>query len=207
MNNLDFLEIGTSDFNTCIQTCSDDAFGISVEPLKYYLDRLPNKRNVIKVNAAISKDDETGSIDVYYIPSDVINANNLQEWFRGCNSVGGYHPLHIKHNVTHLVKTEKVDLISISHLLTKHNVVGIKLLKIDTEGYDCYILQSLIKYLKNKPTEYYPDSILFESNENTNKSFVQSTVQAFQQLNYDVVYSTESDTLLRKRMELNSIYK
>jgi FkbM family methyltransferase len=195
---LDFLEIGTSDFETCIQTCSDDDFGISVEPLKYYLDRLPNKKNVIKVNAAISKDDETGSIDVYYIPSDVIADNNLQDWLRGCNTVGGYHPLHISYGLTHLVKTEKVDLISIAELLTRYNVVGIKFLKIDTEGYDCYILQSLIKYLKNKPTEYYPDSILFESNENTDKSFVQSIIQAFQQLNYDVVYSAEDNTLLRK---------
>lgn len=198
--NLDFLEIGTSDFNTYIQTCSDNTFGISVEPLKYYLDRLPNKKNVIKVNAAISKDDETGSIDVYYIPSDVINANNLQEWFRGCNSVGGYHHQHIQHNVTHLVKTEKVNLISISGLLTKYNVVGIKLLKIDTEGYDCYILQSLIKYLKNKSTEYYPNHIIFESNILTDKSFLQSTIQAFHELNYRVVYSNESDTLLKKKI-------
>ena len=35
-----FLEVGTSDFNTLIQTVSDDISGISMEPLKFYLDNL-----------------------------------------------------------------------------------------------------------------------------------------------------------------------
>lgn len=41
---LDFIEIGTSNFDTLIQTCSDDAFGISIEPLNFYLNDLPNKK-------------------------------------------------------------------------------------------------------------------------------------------------------------------
>ena len=34
----DFIEIGTSDFNTCIQTCKDSEIGLSIEPLKIYID-------------------------------------------------------------------------------------------------------------------------------------------------------------------------
>lgn len=199
--NLDFLEIGTSDYDTCIEKCSDNDFGISVEPLKFYLDRLPNKKNVIKVNNAISKNNESGSIDLYYIPSNVIKINKLQHWFKGCNSIGEYHPLHIKYKVTHLVKKETVSLISISELLTKYNVKKIKFLKVDTEGLDCHILRNLLTYLKDKSFDYYPDSILFESNEHTEKQFVQSTIQLFKDLNYNVEFSNV-DTLLKKRQIL-----
>ena len=40
---LNYLEIGTSDFRTEVE--KSDAVGMSVEPIKYYLDRLPNKEN------------------------------------------------------------------------------------------------------------------------------------------------------------------
>lgn len=198
---LDFLEIGTADYETCAQGCTDDAVGISVEPLKFYLDKLPNKKNVIKVNSAISKNNESGSIDLYYIPSEVIESNGLAFWFKGCNSIGEYHQLHTRHKVTHLVKKETVNLIPISELLIKYKVKKIKFLKVDTEGLDCYILRNLLAYLKDKPFDYYPDSILFESNEWTEKQFVQSTIQLFKDLNYNVVYSNE-DTLLKKRQIL-----
>jgi FkbM family methyltransferase len=195
--NLDFLEIGTSDYETCIQGCVEDEVGISVEPLKFYLDKLPNKKNVIKVNSAISKNNEYGSVDLYYIPSEVIESNGLAFWFKGCNRIGGYHPVHIRHKVTHLVKKEKVNLIPISELLTKYKVKKIKFLKVDIEGLDCYILRNLLDYLKDKSFDYYPDSILFESNENTEKQFLQSTIQLFKDLNYTVVFSNQ-DTLLKK---------
>ena len=36
----DFIEIGTSDFDTLIETSNNDTVGISIEPIKYYLDNL-----------------------------------------------------------------------------------------------------------------------------------------------------------------------
>ena len=49
----DFIEIGTSDFDTEIQK-NDNKCGVSIEPIKYYLDKLPNKENCIKLNMGIS---------------------------------------------------------------------------------------------------------------------------------------------------------
>ena len=49
---LDYIEIGTSDFDTLVQ--NTDLTGLSIDPLKIYLDALPNKVNNIKINAAIS---------------------------------------------------------------------------------------------------------------------------------------------------------
>ena len=55
----DFIEIGTSDFHTLIESATDKTIGLSIEPIKTYLDRLPNKENVFKVQAAVSDSDST----------------------------------------------------------------------------------------------------------------------------------------------------
>ena len=55
----DFIEIGTSDFDTLLETTTNK-IGISIEPLKFYLDSLPNNDKVIKVNW---QDEE---LDIYY---------------------------------------------------------------------------------------------------------------------------------------------
>ena len=52
----DFIEIGTSDFDTLIEDASESTRGISIEPIKYYLDRLPNKENVIDAVCEIMKE-------------------------------------------------------------------------------------------------------------------------------------------------------
>ena len=47
--NYDFIEVGTSDFDTLIQDATDNCIGLCIEPIKFYLDRLPNKPNVKKI--------------------------------------------------------------------------------------------------------------------------------------------------------------
>ena len=70
MKHYDFIEIGTSDFDTLIESSDDNMVGLSIEPIKYYLDRLPNKKNVKKIQLAVS--DVDGDIDIYYIPDEKI---------------------------------------------------------------------------------------------------------------------------------------
>jgi len=60
-----FIEVGTSDFMTLIQSADDQTVGLSIEPISEYLDRLPNKPKVQKVNAALSDTDDT--IEIYHI--------------------------------------------------------------------------------------------------------------------------------------------
>jgi len=40
---LDFIEIGTSDFNTLIQAAGPNTRGLSIDPISLYIDRLPNR--------------------------------------------------------------------------------------------------------------------------------------------------------------------
>ena len=66
----DFIEIGTANFDTLIESVDEGITGISIEPLTCYLDQLPNRNDVVKVNAALS--DVDGTADIYYIDQSTI---------------------------------------------------------------------------------------------------------------------------------------
>ena len=146
----DFIEIGTSDFDTLIETSNDNAVGISIEPIKYYINRLPDKQNIIKVQAALSTTD--GEVDVYYIEDSKIEENNLPWWVRGSNSINNPHPFAIKELgeelYNSLVTIEKVPTISWKTLIDTYNVGSVDYLKIDTEGHDHIIFRDFLDYCK-----------------------------------------------------------
>ena len=58
-----------------IQKCDLNTYGISVEPMKIYLDKLPDKPNVIKVNKAISNIRGEGYMS-YLKPEDISEKRN-----------------------------------------------------------------------------------------------------------------------------------
>jgi FkbM family methyltransferase len=192
---LDFIEIGTCNFGTLLQECSETERGISIEPLKHYLDALPNKPNVLKLNAAITSHKTSNTIDMYYIPEEFIDKHNIFYGMKGCNSVNTYHPLHLAYNLQPFVRIERVVLLNIDEVLTMLNVRSVKLLKIDTEGHDVVILQGLYEYLREKSKLYYPKQIQFESNEHTDPSKVTFTIEIFEQIGYKLI-SRGYDTVL-----------
>lgn len=51
---LNFLEIGTSDFESETDKAKDSDVDMAVEPLDFYLDSLPTRPRCTKINAAIS---------------------------------------------------------------------------------------------------------------------------------------------------------
>jgi len=193
--NYDFIEIGTSNFDTLIQSSDDETLGISVDAVKYYIDNLPDKLNVKKINVGIS--DVNQVLDVYYIPENIINENKLPQWFKGCNCINNYHHLHIKHNVTHLCKIEKVNVITTFELFYKNKVRNVKYLKIDTEGHDCIILNSLFTYINFLPHIFHPTKILFETNGNVKSIDVDKIINLFCSIGYKLV-SGGYDTVLSK---------
>ena len=193
---LDFLEIGTSDYDALIQSCSSASIGMSVEPVKYYLDRLPNRANVKKFNMAISVNESIDPIKVYYITPDVIDLLQLPDWVRGCNSVGQLHFQHKELNLEKYVKVDLVPQVPIDQFLIQQNIRGIKYLKIDTEGGDCFILNRLLGYLKNKVKEYYPKTIMFESNALTEDDVLASTLELYCNNGY-MIESSGHETIIK----------
>lgn len=195
MVDYDFIEIGTSISDTLIEKASDTTIGLSIEPIKKYIDMLPNKKNVTKINTAITTNRTTDSVDVYYIPDDVIDAKGFPEWLKGCNSINKYHPNHWNKLCINEVKIEKAPLLNIDELFEQYNVKTVKLLKIDTEGHDCIILKGLFSYLKTQNREKYPHKIEFESNMWTPKTDVDNIINIAIDLGYKVV-SRGHDTIL-----------
>lgn len=187
----DFIEIGTSDFNTVIENATDETIGLSIEPIKYYIDKLPDKKNVKKLNVAIS--DRDGNIDIYYIPEHVITEHNLQYWLKGCNSVNKKHKHH--ENFDSLVEKETVPVVDIVTLFISQRVRGIKYLKIDVEGHDCVILNSMYNYIKLMPKIFFPKQIIFQSREHTDPIDIYDIYDKFTSIGY-AIKNTEWNTIM-----------
>lgn len=161
----DFIEIGTSDFRTIVESCSTSAVGICVEPIGSYLERLPSKPNVKKVQAAIS--DFDGEMEIYYIPLEVIQKHRLPNWVRGCNSVNKPHPTVFnmlgEKNYYNLCTIEKVPVMSFNTFVDTYDIEEIKTLQVDTEGHDGTILLNYLDLCEKLPN-LYANSIKFENN-------------------------------------------
>ena len=184
-----FIEIGTSNFDTLIESADDTTVGLSIEPIKYYLDQLPKRKNVKKLAVAVSRGKVSGQMQVYYVPERTIRARGLPDWLRGCNSVGAYHPKHTELMVRDLVQIDSVDVIPIGDIFDLYNVTELDYLKIDTEGADCEIMYTLSLFLSDQPKSRYPKKILFESNELANQELVEAIKNQFVVMGYRVTRS------------------
>jgi FkbM family methyltransferase len=194
----DFIEIGTSDFDTELQKSDDNTTGISIEPIKFYLDRLPNKKNVLKINAAVSN--YNGSIDVFYVSDETIQKFGLPDYVKGQNSIGSPHPEVLKWGHLGLtidnITSEKVTVINFETIFKNHNVDSVGFLKIDTEGHDCVIMGDYIDYCSANKI-LVADKIMFESNMLTNSDVISNTINRCVELGYKLI-SRGENTILSK---------
>jgi len=185
----DFIEIGTSDFDTLLQCASNDMVGLSIEPLQLYLDKLPNKDNVKKVCAAIS--DKEKNMDLYYIEPEVIEKYNFDPGMRGCNSLGAPHQSVIAtlgEELYHKVVTKlSVECITWDTLIERYDVTGIDILKIDTEGHEEVVLAEYLKVCVRNP-ELFADRLIFEYNVLSNLNNLDALISKFEEYNYALRY-------------------
>lgn len=208
----DFIEVGTSCFDTLIERASNVTVGLSIEPINRYLDMLPNKNRVTKIHAALISDEDyaiNGDLDVYYVPDNVIWEHNLGYFMMGCNSVGKPHDFHVswypdpaKWHATEdkstldtinlmnlgLVKVEKVKCYTYAMLAEEFDIGKVTHLKTDTEGNDGKILKSVMNYYSlNNRLEDLPHSILFENNSHNKKEDIVETKKLLSSFGYNIV--------------------
>lgn len=167
---VEIVEIGTSDFRTEAGKKS----GLFVEPVKEHFNRLPK---CLKENLAVSN--KEGFIDLYYIPSEVIQSEGLPNWVRGCNSVGAPHPTIVSNGWEKFLSYEVVEVVRIKTLLEKHGITEIDTLKIDTEGHDTIILNDFLDTCTIKPK-----TIQFESNVLSDENAVLDLVKRLTRMGY-----------------------
>ena len=202
---LDFIEIGTSDFETEIEK-KDNKIVLSIEAVEYYINKLPNKAGCIKINNAVSN--FIGEITINYISIEDITKYKLPNWVKGCNSVNHYHPTITKLlldkgiQIKDIAISYKVPCKTLLFLLTEYDIQGFYLLKVDTEGHDSIILEHFFK--NNKSNNLLPHKIIFESNELTKKEDTDNIIKISQEIGYDLI-SSGGDTIIK--LNLNKLHK
>lgn len=193
----DFIEIGTSDFDTLTQKASDDVVGLAIEPLAHYLKQLPSPSKVRKLCAAVSPNNVCGSSNVYWLSEHVIREKGLPDWLRGCNSLGKPHPRHIDFGVVPLLQVVSIPVLPISFIWVMHLVDEVQFLKLDTEGGDADILMHLYAYLELNRLKW-PKKIAFEGNELVSPAKIKHVTQLYGQKGYTSLLNGNDVTMALK---------
>lgn len=123
-----FIEIGSCDFNTLNYLGDLNWKGVIIEPIKKYLDNLPQKPNIHYLNYAI---DYTKGQRIMFVAEDEIV--NEDRDFAGMSSFYQYNDS--------LTKEVLVNTISILDVIKMCDITDIDFLKIDTELHDYEILK------------------------------------------------------------------
>lgn len=192
---LDFIEIGTSDFETIIQN-TDNETGLSIDAVSLYLEKLPNKKNVQKINCAISN--YSGEVDVFYVHPDDIEKNGLSWFLKGCNTIGKPHSVTLRElkekNLEHLLQKDKVPVLTWKDLIIKYGITQVKLLKIDAEGHDIVIVKNIL----DESCDVLPQTIIFEANELTSDEDREEIINYAVENGYEFVdYNAKKDVILK----------
>ena len=198
----DFIEIGTSDFDTLIQSADQGTRGLSIDALSIYLDRLPSPKNCQKVQAAIS--DREGEVAFYFVRPEHIAQYGLASWVRGCNSIGKPHPSVVAQleglglEPMEVMSVETVRMCRLMSIFDQYEVEGVYYLKVDTEGHDAVILHDFFDACDN---HRLPHSLLFESNILSEREGVQRLIAKLINRGYDLIRSetegADSNTFMR----------
>tara|TARA_R100000664_G_scaffold8566_1_gene14056 strand:+ start:3840 stop:4451 length:612 start_codon:yes stop_codon:yes gene_type:complete len=202
--NLDFIEVGTSDFDSLLQSSKENAKGISIEPLQEYLDRLPSKKNIFKVCKGIS-DKRIPSAIIYYIPPRIIEHLKLPDWLKGCNS---FFKKHLQHKIyEEYVACDCVEIVRFVDIVNEFKVSSVKLLKLDCEGHDLVILKSIYNEYIEGLLDVLPEEILFECYVGDKKEppycrdeDLNEVIMKFKSLNYALEKKNHSNYALKKSL-------
>ena len=196
----DFIEIGTSDFETICHE-NDNLTGISIEPLDIYLNSLPQNDNLIRLNCAISN--YKGEGVVYYVHPKDINMHNLPHWLKGCNSLNEKHPTVLNElktkNLEYLLLEKKVEVLTWFDLLERYDISGVNFVKIDTEGHDLIIVNSILDAITDTK-RILPLKILFESNCLVSKNELKKTIDRLLNYNYEIIFTNVDNTLVELKL-------
>ena len=162
---LEFLEIGTSDFDTLIET-SYPGPGKSVEALQFYQDRLPDRADVQKINSAVISETEIifgkSNARLFFVHPKNISRFSVNQDVRGMSTIDLPNPQVLsmlqRRGLSNLLESVEVPTTSYSRLVAGAESIG--LVKLDLEGSEPAVLGDLLKECGDRGL--CPDRILFE---------------------------------------------
>ena len=173
-----FIEIGSSHFNTLRYLCDKGWKGIMVDPIKIALDKVPNHISLTKVNLGIQP--KSGNYDFVKFKDEFYFDHHLD--YQGSATFSNtMHFYQIEH--PHKEKIS-VDCITFNELCSQNKINKIDYLKLDTEGMDLDILKSIdfSKY----------DIKFIRAEHNGNKLRKEETIKLLESNNY-IVESFQED--------------
>ena len=189
--NYDFVEIGTCDYHTLLESCLENEIGLSVEPIKIYLDRLPNKSNVTKVNVAISS--ENKMVDLFWVEphnQEKYNLNFTKGWGTIISPHNGHHEALMMLEKGILSKNQ-IEAITWQTLVERYNIETVKYVKIDAEGHDCIIVNSILE------SKIQPLKISYETT-HCKLTELEDTCNKLQKNDYILIEQNEDLTWIKK---------
>ena len=134
-----FIEIGTCDFRTLRYLCDQGWEGVMVDPHQPFLNNIPNHKDLTKVCVAIGPESKTAKY--YKIKDEILNQSELD--YRGMGSIDPKSPLLFE-EYKGTVESYDVQVITFDDLIRVSGIGNeIDYLKIDTEGMDLDIVQSI----------------------------------------------------------------
>ena len=137
-----FVEVGSCNFDTCQQLIDNGWDGLVIEPVKHYFDQLPKVPRIHYENVAV--DVQPGTSHIHYVDPQLICEN----WERGISSLEGStgalsSPYNSRIDRFANPLRQPVNVVTLNSLCQKYDITSIDFLKIDTEGNDLRVLQSL----------------------------------------------------------------
>jgi FkbM family methyltransferase len=170
------------DIGCCNYCCSGDIYGLDekhlyVEPIKAFIDVIPEGKGTIKENSAISN--HNGVTDFftpklhskvrYYSKDEMLKITSDQKLIEKWQLLNKEyaHSGITKHPKATMLEQTQVNCITLKTLFDKHNVTEIEYLKIDVEGAESIILTQLVKLMLNNKIKI-TKQIIFEYNHLSN---------------------------------------
>lgn len=166
------------DIGCCNYCCSGDIYGLDekhlyVEPIKEFIDVIPEGKGTVKENAAISNTNGTtkfftpklhGNVE-YYSRDEMLKITadkKLHDEWQLKNREYAHSGIE-KNPRTILLQETIVNCMTLETLFNNHNVTEIEYLKIDVEGAESIILKQLLS-LMLKGSIKITKQIIFEYN-------------------------------------------
>jgi len=201
MVHYDYIEIGTSDFDTICQSSEPGAVGISMEPVAAYLHNLPDKLGNIKIEAALVPKHQA-SQSIYWLPARAILEYGLPKWLRGCNTLGAPHRSVIEYLKAHglsesLLDSRHCKCMTPSELVEQYQPGSIGVLKLDTEGMDSILVTAWAELCKGSQAPL-PEVVWWECNNLSTLAEIAAAQQSLLDLGYELHHRNSVNCMMMR---------
>ena len=227
----EYVEVGTSDWGTLTQFCagqqrtnyvswlgadirtsiSDPVWfrGLAVEPVKEWLDALPNLPRLTKVEAAMGE--RSGEATLYGVsPASVAlydgklydHGLDVMWYAKSMASINKPSPdlLDMLRGVQRedLLEKRQVQVLSWGDLCNQYGIRTVDVVQLDCEGMDCGIVRGMLEHCDAYPYAL-PRIICFEANHLTDDSEVEETLTALAEHGYSIQSRGISNIVVEQR--------